>query len=120
MIEVNYFRQRLLIDQSKNRNFLNLFTASHDFLYSRLMALGTKSLHGRLATALLYLNEDRFHHEDIFSHITRTDLAELSAMSIESLIRILKEFKQEDLIKLEGKRIEILNLNKMQSVSRNN
>jgi CRP/FNR family transcriptional regulator len=84
------------------------------------MALGTKSLHGRLATALLYLNEDRFHHEDIFSHITRTDLAELSAMSIESLIRILKEFKQEDLIKLEGKRIEILNLNKMQSVSRNN
>ena len=110
MIEINYFRNLLSKNPLLNEQLYRRFDDEADFLYNRLGILGTKNLQGRLAEAILYLCDLKQKESDIFNHITRKDLAELSAMSVESMIRLLNEFKHDKLINISGKQIEINNL----------
>jgi len=86
---------------------IKLYTDELNFLYKKLLINSTKQLHGRLAEAILYLSDTQLQAEEIYSCITRKDLAELSAMSPESMIRLLNEFRNDKIINLEGKSIEI-------------
>jgi CRP/FNR family transcriptional regulator, polysaccharide utilization system transcription regulator len=79
------------------------------FLVDKISSLGTKQMHGRLADTIVYLANKDLLAENIFEHISRRDIAELSGMSPESAIRLLAEFKNDGLIKLNGKSIEINN-----------
>ena len=86
-------------------------------MLTKCLNLGLRQLHGKLANTLLYLNREKFRSADIFSHITRKDLAELSGIATESVVRILSEFNSESIIELKGKRIEIRDLERLQVIS---
>ena len=49
--------------------------------------------------------------------MSRQDLADLTGMSKDSAIRILKEFHNEGLIELNGRKLEILNMNQLEHIS---
>ena len=86
--------------------------------YKKIQSLTYKQIHGRLADTLLYLHAEDFGVKNIFELLTRKDLAELSAMSTEGTIRLLSEFDRDGLIKLKGKNIEILDLEKLHIISK--
>ncbi len=88
-------------------------------MLTKCLNLGLRQLNGKLANTLLYLNREEFKSIDVFSYITRKDLAELSGMAIESVARILSEFNDEKIIELHGKKIEIKNLDQLISISKN-
>jgi CRP-like cAMP-binding protein len=48
--------------------------------------------------------------------ISRTDLASVAGISTESFIRCLTQLKNEGLIKVEGRHITILNLQKLKQL----
>jgi CRP/FNR family transcriptional regulator len=81
-----------------------------DLLVNKISSLGTKQMHGRLADVILYLCDKEFKDTNVFEVITRKDIAEMSGMSSESAIRLLTEFENDGLIKTEGKKLEINNL----------
>ena len=74
-------------------------------------------MYGRLADALIYLSSEHFKDEDIFSLVTRKDISEFAGLSTETTIRLLNEFKNEGIIKLEGKRIVIINIKSLKKIS---
>ncbi len=74
-------------------------------LFEKLAIVGTKQMHGRLAHALLYLNDEKFADDDLFSCINRKDIAEFVGMSSESMVRLLNEFKSDKLITIKRKNI---------------
>lgn len=78
-----------------------------------------KQMRGKLASSLLYLAQDEFIDEDIFTLLTRQDIADFASISTESAIKFLKEFEKEKMIKLKGKDIVILNSEKLETISRN-
>ena len=86
-------------------------------MLTKCLNLGLRQLNGKLANSLLYLNREEFRAADIFSYITRKDLAELSGMSMESVVRILSEFTNEKIIVLKGKKIEIKNLERLKVIN---
>lgn len=49
--------------------------------------------------------------------ISRKEIAELIGMTTENVIRILSEFKKEEIIRIEGKEIEILDFDRLQMIS---
>lgn len=110
-----------LISQSCDfsRETASWYCRNYNIMLTKCLNLGLKQLNGKLANILLYLNRDEFKTIDIFSHITRKDLAELSGMAIESVARILTEFNDEKIIELKGKRIEIKNIELLKSISKN-
>lgn len=78
-----------------------------------------KQMRGKLASALLYLSQDDFLSEDIFSYLTRQDLADFASISAESAIKFLKEFEKEGMISLDGKNIDIIDTKALTAISKN-
>jgi CRP/FNR family transcriptional regulator, polysaccharide utilization system transcription regulator len=81
-----------------------------------LIKLAYNSIRKRVADSLLYLN-NKYKKDEVFSiSIPRNDLASMVGGSTESVIRILSDFKEEKLIKVNGSKITIININKLASV----
>ncbi len=98
-----------LISQNPNVGSLVIDWYSNDyrFQYNKFSILGTKNMPGRLAASLLYLNSSIFQEENIYKYLTRRDIAELSGMSIESMLKLLHELKADKIIQVKGKQITI-------------
>ncbi len=108
-IENNRFAVELLRNHARqNTNLLN-----------KLVVLTQKYMPGRVADTLLYLKNSIFCTNPFSIPLTRQDLADMSNMTKESLVRILQQFKTSGLIKTRGNSIEIINENGLQEISRN-
>jgi len=93
------------------------YCKNYNIMLTKCLNLGFRQLNGKLANILLYLNNDEFKDIDVFSYISRKDLAELSGMSVESVVRILTEFSNEKIIEINGKNIVIKNLEKLKMLN---
>ncbi len=101
-----------------SREAASWYCNNYNLMLSKCLNLGLKQLNGKLANALLYLNQDEFKDYEIFQHISRKDLAELSGMASENVARILTEFSNDNIIDLKGKKIEIKNLQLLKTISK--
>lgn len=79
--------------------------------------LSYKQMRGKLASSLLYLTDGPFLKEGIFNYLTRQDIADFASISVENVVRFLKEFEQDGIIQLEGKNIKIADREQLASVS---
>lgn len=117
LIDADIFKQLIRknpVFASKIINILNENTAQ---VYGRFYALTRKQSHGRVADILICLSERIYKTDQFNLALSRNDLADLTSLSPESVIRILKEFKEEKLIDVKGKSIEILNFETLQKIS---
>ncbi|MFI5134425.1 MAG: Crp/Fnr family transcriptional regulator [Chitinophagales bacterium] len=110
---------------SKSSDFANflLTKLSQDFgIYiNRAMLFAQMDVRRRLAVTLLMLNEKFKSPKAVTStssiHISRTDLAGFVGSTLETVIRMLKKFVEEGLIKANGKNIVITDLKRMAEVA---
>jgi len=102
------FAVKIMKNYCRQNNFL--FTALQNIIY--------KQMNGRMADALLYLNEEKYHEASVFPLLSRKDVAEFAGISTESAVKILKSFERDEMIKLEEKDILILQQEKLEDVSR--
>lgn len=85
--------------------------------FERLISLTQKQMPGRLADTLLYLSQKVFNSLSFTLTLTRLEIGEMSNMTKESTTRILKEFEAENIISVNGKSIEIIDLNRLKEIS---
>ena len=83
----------------------------------RLLNLAYNTVRQRTAEALMKLYED--HQQEEIS-ITRDDLAKMVGTATESVIRVLSEFKDENLVQIKTGKIKILAADKLQQVETTN
>jgi len=86
-------------------------------LYGKLVSLTQKQMHGRIADGLLYLARDFYKSDSFCLQISRQDIADMTAMSKDSAIRILKEFERDGIIALNGRAMDILDMEHLKKVS---
>ncbi len=86
-------------------------------LMELVASLSYKQMRGKLATALQYLSSETFKGEELFSFLSRQDIADFASISVESVIKFLKEFEKEAIVRLEGKNILILDRDKLARIS---
>lgn len=105
-----------------NPDFAEKFVSNCSFnsvkVYERLISLTQKQMPGRIADVLLYLCKEIYIKDTFEITLSRQDLGELSSMTKDSAIRILKEFESEGIIKVEGKHFTILKLDTLEDISR--
>lgn len=95
---------------SKNLN-------SEKHLMELVASLSYKQMRGKLATALLYLDSDILRSEEVFNYLTRQDIADFASISVESVIKFLKEFEKEGILSLVGKDIVITDPGRLSEIS---
>jgi CRP-like cAMP-binding protein len=105
-------------NQDANNYLISGFTDEMLYLYKRIAVLSTRNNHGKLADSLLYLNQPEFQNENIHDYLTRKDIAELAAISVESANKILKEFHHDRIIQLNGKHISINDIDLLKRLSK--
>lgn len=87
----------------------------------RTVNLTQKHIRGRLAESLIFLVETFGYETDkktIKVYLSREDIASLSNMTTSNAIKTLSAFAIEQVIELEGRKIRILDINKLKKISK--
>jgi CRP/FNR family transcriptional regulator, polysaccharide utilization system transcription regulator len=96
------------------------FATELGFSNDRTVTLTQKHIRGRLAESLIFL-KDTYEYEDdgktIKIYLSREDVANLSNMTTSNAIRTLSTFAQEKVISIDGRKIRILDLPKLERIS---
>ncbi len=91
------------------------------FSNSRTVTLTQKHIRGRLAESLLLLKEKYgFEHDGttLKVYLSREDIANLSNMTTSNAIRTLSTFASEKVIAIDGRKIKILDANRLERISK--
>lgn len=85
--------------------------------FYKFLSHSQKKMHGRLAETLLYLANDVHLSDEFTMLLSRQELGELSGMAKESVVRILKDFNDDNIINDKCPNIKILDKEKLKLIS---
>lgn len=117
MFDINVFRHIIKTNALFASEIINIFCENSIQIYGRFFSLTKKQSYGRLADLLLCLSARVYKTENFELLLSRKEIAELSGLSREKVIRILKEFKESKYIETHGKVIKILDYESLQKIS---
>jgi CRP/FNR family transcriptional regulator len=117
-IDVKVFRD--IIDQNKAfaHEFMKDFSRNVLSVHNRLIYLTQKQMPGRMADTLIYLFDEIFESQHIPMHLSRQDLSELSGMSRDSAVKILREFHQDGIIHISDNELILKNPEALKRISK--
>ena len=112
-----------VLEQSTVLSKRLLMTLSHEFgvLANNISVFAQRPVRERIAITLLVLREkfknDGIENSEIEINISRDDIANMAGTSRENTVRLLRDFKDEQLIETKGRRIRIIDIKKLAAVS---
>lgn len=117
LIDINIFRRVMKQNAEFATELFNVQSANKSQIYGRFFCMTKKQSYGKLADILLCLCDNVFENSAFELVLSRREIAELSGMTQESVVRILKKFKEDNLIATKGKLIKIVDYEKLQQIS---
>jgi CRP/FNR family transcriptional regulator len=121
--QVFVIEKEILADISKQNGqfaytIIRRYSEQNATLFDSIRNLVYKQMNGRIADTLLYLDPEKFDGEDITAMLSRKEIAEFAGLTTESTVKILKSFEKDGLIRLDDKRVEILDINRLAEISK--
>lgn len=109
----------VLMDNSKFAMMM-FQVASEMFKKSVLnfISLAHKQKEGRIADIILYLTEEVYRSTKFLLSLTRKEIAEFAGCSTENVIMTLSKWQNEKIVSLEGKTIEVIDIDKLKYISK--
>lgn len=101
--------------------FIQILSVDLGVADNRVVNLTQKHVRGRLAESLIVLKESYGLEEDgatINIYLAREDLASLSNMTTSNAIRTLSNFVNEHIIAVDGRKIKIIDEDRLRKISR--
>jgi len=116
-IDIGVFRELVKKNAEFGKEIIDILSSNSVQISGRFFCLTHKQAYGRLADIILCLANRIFKSPEFELPLSRKDLAELSGMSPETVVRMLKKFHDDGLIKLDGKSFNVLDYNRLQRIS---
>jgi len=117
LIDIKVFKSIVKKNASFAFELLNLLAANNVQIYGRFFCLTNKQSYGKLADIILCLANRVYKKQEFDLLLSRKEIAELSDMSTENVIRMLKKFKDDGLIEMNGKKFRIVDYDNLQKIS---
>jgi CRP-like cAMP-binding protein len=99
-------------------NIIKKYCQQNTGLLTNIGNLVYKQMNGRLADVILYLDSLKTEDLSVFQLLSRKDLAEFAGISMESAVKLLKNFEKDGLIELHEKDIKIKNYDFLIEISK--
>lgn len=117
--QINIVAFRKLIKQNSEFSsaVIDILSANSVQINGRFFCLTHKQSYGRLADIILCLSDRVFKEREFELPLSRKELGELSSMSPETVVRMLKKFKEDKLIEMDGKSFKILDYDRIKRIS---
>lgn len=116
-INTENFKKVLATNEEFSRQFLCHINLKTINLFEKMISLTQKQMHGRMADALIMLSEEIYKTTRFDIPLSRQDLADMTAMSKDSAIRILKEFDKDEIARIDGRTVYIHNPDALKELS---
>lgn len=121
MVPMELIEQFLRNNGELALHFIQMLSVDLGIADQRVVNLTQKHVRGRLAESLLFLKETYGMEEDgatINIYLAREDLANLSNMTTSNAIRTLSNFVNERIISIDGRKIKIIDEERLHKISR--
>ncbi|MDD4385662.1 MAG: Crp/Fnr family transcriptional regulator [Bacteroidales bacterium] len=89
-------------------------------LLEKLKSASRNNIRGRLAKLLLSLANETHKSNKFNLLISRSEMAQMIGFSRENVIRMLSEFHAEGIIKISGKSLNVISIEKLEDISDHN
>ena len=90
----------------------------NDKIINQTLDIRQKNLVGRVAYVLLYFTKEIYNSRVFDLPVSRKEIADYIGMSTANVIRTLSDFKREGIIRVFGKTIEVVDVNKLEIISK--
>ncbi|SFC84069.1 cAMP-binding domain of CRP or a regulatory subunit of cAMP-dependent protein kinases [Zunongwangia mangrovi] len=118
LVRILKYKLKEVLEQNKNVSLelINMLSDNLSLIKQQLLIMAYSTVRKKTAQTILQFVDilGKKPNEDI--RITRSDLASVAGIAIETLIRTLSAFKKEGLIEIEGRVIRVLDLHKLEMV----
>lgn len=88
-----------------------------DKIILQTLDIRSRNLVGRVAYILLYFSKEIYNSAVFDLPVSRKEIADYISMSTANVIRTLSDFRKEGIIRLYGKTVEIVDIEKLQIIS---
>lgn len=116
-LEIERFKSVIKENALFAEGFLKIVSQRIEEVMSRLLGMSYKQAPGLVAEGLLQLSAGIYDSTSFHSDLSRQDLADFCGLTKESLIRILKEFKDANFISINENNFEIINTIALKRIS---
>lgn len=118
LVDLQAFKSIILGSKNNVPRLVRHFTHMQNRYSNRLSSVIYKNMEARIADAFLYLVNEVYFSRVFTLTISRSDLSDLAGMSRESTSRILSQFKEQEILKIAGKKVEILDKKQLEQIAR--
>lgn len=116
-LEIDRFRKMIKENALFAEGYLKIVSERSENAFERLLSLSHKQIPGLVAERLLSLSKNTYNSISFLLDLSRQDLADFCGITKESVVRVLKEFKDDGYIRVSNNHIEILDKNSLQRIS---
>ncbi len=96
---------------------LEKMSKMNDQILNTKLTINLKNLRGRTAYIILMFSKEIYKNNKFELPVSRKEIGELIDMRTENVIRILSELRNDGIIKIEGKGIEIVDIERLEQIS---
>ncbi len=117
-IDLNSIKELIKSNGKFGLKLMEKMSNNFDKIIKANININSKQLRGRIAYILIFF-ADEIYNSSIFElPISRKEIAQLINMTTENVIRIFSEFRKDEIIKINGKVIEIINKEMLEKISK--
>jgi len=117
IIELDTLKELIQSNGEFAMTLLEKMSKMNDQILETRLLINLKNLRGRTAYIILMFAKDIYKSKKFDLPVSRKEIAELIDMRTENVIRILSELRNDGIIKIEGKSIEIIDQKRLESIS---
>jgi CRP/FNR family transcriptional regulator len=117
-VDLDFIKALFLKNGGFAMGLLTKISKINDKIISQTLDIRQKNLIGRVAFILLYFTKDIYNSRVFDLPVSRKEIADYIGMSTANVIRTLSDFKRDGIIRVFGKTIEIVDIEKLESISK--
>jgi len=118
-IDIQVFKELLSINPDFSYEILIRLCKNELEQFHRCVRLVQNQIFGRVAGMLLYLSNEIYGADEFNMPLSRSEIADLVCTSRETVSRLLNNLFREGIITIRGKRVKILDEQRLEKISKN-
>jgi CRP-like cAMP-binding protein len=118
LVKLDFIKELFLKNGAFAMGLLTKISMINDKIISQTLDIRQKNLIGRVAYVLLYFTKEIYKSRVFDLPVSRKEIADYIGMSTANVIRTLSDFKKEGIIRVFGKTIEVVEIEKLEVISK--
>ena len=118
MVKLDFIKELFFKNGAFAMGLLTKISMINDKIISQTLDIRQKNLIGRVAFVLLYFTKEIYKSRVFDLPVSRKEIADYIGMSTANVIRTMSDFKKEGIIRVFGKTIEVVDIEKLEIISK--